>query len=150
MDCLIQTSYVDKNSTVEDALNLCILNNVPGLPFVNDENEIICRFSIRHFFKITSITPDMIHGAHLLGDAISHMDIPACCSTALMQTLVSKFLINETIQLTPDSQIVKAMALMERYNTSYLFVIDSNNKYLGTITRLSICKHMLQSASSGS
>jgi CBS domain-containing protein len=45
--------------------------------------------------------------------------------------------------VSPNSSLVKALALMELHNTSYIFLMD-NNDYRGIVTRMVVAKRMLQ------
>jgi predicted transcriptional regulator len=44
--------------------------------------------------------------------------------------------------VSPRSSVVKALAIMEMYNTSYVFLID-NGAYSGLVTRMVIAHRML-------
>ena len=45
--------------------------------------------------------------------------------------------------VTSSAPVVKALAMMEQYNSSYAFVID-DDQYRGIVTRMGIARLMLQ------
>ncbi len=143
MDCMITTATLDKSATVRDALAQCVQHGIDGLPFVDDNKRVTGRFSVRNMFYISSIPADLIKHAHLIGNAIEHLDFPDCHNEEFIAKPVSEMLLKQIMHLSPNSQIVKALALMEQYNTSYLFVVDDNEHYLGLVTRLSIAKRII-------
>ena len=44
--------------------------------------------------------------------------------------------------VSPSSAVVKALAIMEAYNTHYVFLIEEGT-YVGVVTRMLIAKRML-------
>ncbi len=144
LDCTTSTGFITEDMTVKQAFAECVKYNTPGLPYVDKDQKIIGRFSIRNTFYATSIPADLIKHAHLLGNDIEHLDIPEQNVSEYLNKPANEFLINQILHLNPDSQIVKALALMEQFNTSYLFVVDDNDQYLGVVTHLSITNLLLK------
>ena len=95
-------------------------------------------------FFIASVPADLIKHAHLIGKAIDHLDFKECLKAEFLNKPVTEVMIDQVLHLSPDSQVIKALALMEQYNTAYLFVVDDQGNYLGTVTRLGIARHILQ------
>ncbi len=124
---------------VREAVTECVERDVPGLPFIDSEGNLSGRFSVRHLFLLCCIPQDILQGAHLLGDDIEDLDFPHIKSDELMEKTVDEFILSDVIRLSPNFQAIKALAIMEQYNTEYLFVTE-DDAYQGVVTRLSIAK----------
>ncbi|MEW8498715.1 MAG: CBS domain-containing protein, partial [Candidatus Thiodiazotropha taylori] len=83
------------------------------------------------------IPDDIIQGAHLLGDDIDHLDFPHIKAEDLMARSVDDFIYPDTVRLSANFQAIKALAIMEQYNTEYLFVTEGED-YQGVVTRMSV------------
>ena len=142
----IPTRVARPGMTVGDVLQECVNKDVPGIPFVDAEGNLSGRFSVRHLFLLCCIPADILHGAHLLGDDIEDLDFPHIGFDELMQQPVDDYIFSDAIRLSPNFQAVKALAIMEQFNTQYLFVTEGED-YQGVATRMSIAKaivnHML-------
>lgn len=136
-EILIPTGVARAGMTFGDALKECVKRDVPGIPFVDEQGHIIGRFSVRHAFRLTCVPKDVIRGAHLLGDNLSHMTMPELNAEEVMARPIEEFILEDAIRLAPGSPAIKALAIMEQYNTSYLFVTEGES-YLGVITRMDI------------
>lgn len=144
LDCMITTAVADDSMTVGEALRECVNCRVPGIPFVDKDGKIIGRFSIRNMFYITSIPADLIKNAHLLGNNIEHLDVPEANYKSFMEKPARDFIVEWIIHLSPDSPVVKALALMEQFDTPYLFVVDENDCYLGVVTSIAIAARLVE------
>jgi predicted transcriptional regulator len=60
-----------------------------------------------------------------------------------MASPVETFLLENIPSVSPRSTIVKALALMEVHNSSYIFLIE-NGVYEGVVTRQVIARRMLE------
>ncbi|MCU7917838.1 MAG: CBS domain-containing protein [Candidatus Thiodiazotropha sp. (ex Dulcina madagascariensis)] len=135
----IPTKVARPGMTIGEVMRECVEKDVPGIPFVDAEGNLSGRFSVRHLFLLCCIPEDIIHGAHLLGDDIEHLDFPHMKADELMAQPVDNYIFPDAIRLSANFQAVKALAIMEQYNTGYLFVTEGD-EYQGVITRMSIAK----------
>jgi hypothetical protein len=117
----------------------CVEKRVPGIPYVGEDGQINGRFSVRHMFRVCCIPDDIIQGAHLLGDDIEYIDFPQIKADELMGWPVDKFIFPDAIRMSPNFQAIKALAIMEQFNTQYLFVTEGE-EYQGVVTRMSIAE----------
>jgi hypothetical protein len=138
----IPTKVARPGMTVGEVMRECVEKDVPGIPYVDAEGQISGRFSVRHMFLLCCIPKDILHGAHLLGDDIEDLDFPHIKAGELMARNVDDFIFPDAIRLSPNFQAIKALAIMEQYNTEYLFVTEGDD-YQGVVTRLSIAKAIL-------
>lgn len=144
LECMTSTTVARPGMTVGEALATCVACNCPGLPYLNEKDELVGRFSVRHVFYQHCIPADLIKHAHLLGNDIENIEMEDQFTSDFLRMPVTDFILCQVLHLNPNSQLVKALALMEQFNTSYLFVVDDNERYLGVVTQLSIARLLLQ------
>lgn len=130
--------------TVADVLSECVARDVPGLPFCGGHGHIEGRISVRHIFRETCVPHDVVYGAHLLGDDIAHLNMEEIGIREVLARPVEPYVLEDVATLTMHSPLVKAMAIMEKFNSSYLFVLDDEERYNGVVTRLGIARQMLR------
>lgn len=135
----IPTKVARPGMTVGEVMRECVDKDVPGIPFMDAEGTLSGRFSVRHMFLLCCIPSDIIQGAHLLGDDIGDIDFPHIKADELMAKKVDEYIFPDAIRLSPNFQAIKALAIMEQYNTEYLFVTEGE-EYQGVVTRRSIAK----------
>ncbi len=140
---IIPTGIARAGMTVGDVFEECVARDVRGLPFCDDQGNVIGRVSIRHTMKKTCIPDFMVKGAHLLGDRIGAVKMPGEFARKLLQLTVEQFMIKDLTIVSPAAMPLKAVALMEQHNTDYAFVIDDDGNYLGIVTRLGVASLML-------
>ncbi|MGD9171131.1 MAG: CBS domain-containing protein [Candidatus Thiodiazotropha sp.] len=138
----IPTKIARPGMRIGEAMLECVVKDVPGIPFLDAEGKLSGRFSLRHFFLLCCVPDDVIQGAHLLGDDIEHLDFPNIRAEELMDDLVDKFIFPDAIQLSANFPAIKALAIMEQYNTEYLFVAEEG-VYQGVVTRMSIARALV-------
>jgi len=138
----IATGVMRKGMTLRDFFEECVRCNVPGLPYVDDQDRIVGRISIRDVYKHMAIPDSVIKVAHLLGDRTDQLDLPEMKVSETLRMPADTYLLDNIPGVSPRSSIVKALAIMEMYNTSYIFLIE-NGKYNGLVTRMVIAHRML-------
>jgi signal-transduction protein with cAMP-binding, CBS, and nucleotidyltransferase domain len=89
-----------------------------------------------------AIPDHLIKVAHLLGDRTDQLDLPEMKVSETLALPVETFLLENIPGVSPQSSIVKALAIMEMFNTSYIFLIE-NGEYKGLVTRMVIAHRML-------
>jgi len=140
---LIETPVTRPGMLIGEALRICVERGVPGLPFVDQSGKVTGRFSVRHAFLLSSISSDMIKGAHLIGhDALCLSHGPDHYGELFALT-IEQTILEDAACLPSNALVEKGMALMEKFNSSYLFVID-DERYRGVVTRLSLTRALLE------
>lgn len=142
LEMLIPTRVARSGMTIEEVIQECIEHDVPGIPYVDDSGTIVGRVSLRHIFKMTSLPRDLVKGAHLLGDDIEHLKIKEVHVRELFAMTVDDFILRSYPHTSSTSPVVKALSIMEQYNSSYIFVMDKD-RYLGIFTRLGAARLMM-------
>ena len=143
MHALVETEVARPGMSVGEALRICVRFGLPGIPFLDENGRIGGRFSVRHVFLVHSIPSDMIKGAHLIGHDARHLEHPDRHYIELFQRTIDDLILPEIASLASDAQVTKAMALMEKLNSSYLFIVDQG-RYRGVVTRLGLTRALLE------
>lgn len=143
VSAIIKTPVARHGMTVGEGLRICVDYDVPGIPYVDDEGRIVGRFSVRNVFLISSIPDDLIKGAHLIGHEALHLDLSKDHYEKVFRQPIDPQILEDCACLSPNAQITKAMALMEKFNSSYLFAIDEG-EYIGVVTRLGLTRLLLE------
>ncbi|MCP5415928.1 MAG: CBS domain-containing protein [Chromatiaceae bacterium] len=139
---LIPTKVAEAGMLMREMFEECTSKNVPGLPFRDAKGKIIGRVSLRHTFKLGCLPDYMVEMAFVLGDNLNCMDDAEAKAHAVMCSTVDRYMRREYHAIDSDSPVMRALAIMEKLDTSYLFVID-NGVYKGTVTTQGIARRML-------
>jgi len=139
----IPTQKMKKGMILKDFFEEVAAKRVPGLPYTNEEGEIIGRISLRDVYKKMAVPDNLLRFADALGDNTDNLDMSEIKVMEMMDVPVETYLLENIQTVSPKSSIVKALSLMERHNTSYLFLMEED-KYLGVISRMVIALRMLQ------
>jgi len=140
---IVETPVARPGMRVGEALRICVDKGVPGIPYVDASGRIRGRFSVRHIFLNSSIPGDLIKGAHLIGHAAAHLDLSRDHCGEVFSRRIDEQILGNIASLSSEATITKAMALMEKFNSSYLFVID-DGQYRGVVTRLRLTGVLLE------
>ena len=142
-EVLIPTIMAHPDMMVGEVFQECLTKKVHGIPFHNGDGIITGRISIRHIFRLTCVTKDMINGAHMLGDHIDHLELQGMEKCTILGQPVERYLLKNIPALSSTGSIRKAVAIMEQFNSSYAFVIDDGD-YKGTVTRFGVARLLLK------
>ncbi|MDT8318704.1 MAG: CBS domain-containing protein [bacterium] len=143
LDIAVSTGVAKTGMTIGQVFKECVMHNVPGIPYCDKNNRVVGRISIRHTLKISSTPGYLVGAAHLLGDDIWHLSTSKIDARSLLDMPVEKFVLENIATVTSVSPIVKALAIMEKYNTGYVFLVDAGI-YKGIVTRMGVAKLMLK------
>ena len=137
------TGYMRKAMTLHDFFEEAVRCNVPGLPYVDDREQIVGRISIRDVYKHIAVPDSFLRLADAMGDQTDSLDLPEMEVMKALALPVETCLLENIPSVSPRSAIVKALALMEVHNTSYIFLIE-DGQYRGVVTRMLVAKRMLE------
>jgi CBS domain-containing protein len=143
IDLVIPTAVATPGMRVADIFRECIARQVPGIPFRNASGRISGKASIRHVLKLNCIPDFMVTHAALLGDEIDELTIPPEKARFVINLPIDNFVIPDPAVIGSHSPVAKALAVMERNNTTYLFVIDGDD-YRGTVSIMGIAAAALE------
>ena len=139
----IPTGVVRPGARIRDFLTECIRCKVPGLPYVDATGRIIGRISLRHCFKTSCIPLYLIEAAAVLGDNIEEVNIPDVQVEQFLDEPVERHLLKPMARTSSRSPVIKGLAIMERFNTGYIFLID-DGVYKGVVTHLEIAQRLIE------
>ena len=139
------TGFMRHGMTLRDFFQETVRCNVPGLPYVDEHDHIIGRISIRDVYKCIAVPDNILRIADAMGDGdqMGNLDMPEMKALEIMATPVENYLLEKIPTVSPSSTVVKALALMEVHNSSYIFLIE-DGQYKGVVTRMIIAKRMLE------
>lgn len=140
----VMTGFMRKGMTLRDFFEEAVRCNVPGLPFVDEEDRIVGRISVRHNFKMIAVPNSILRLADAMGDQTDKLDLSEKRVFEDLALPVETYLLEKMPTVSPRSALVKALAIMEAYNSSYVFLIE-NDEYRGVVTRMTIARRMLES-----
>ena len=116
--------------------------NVPGMPFVDENDHIIGRISVRDVFKRIAVPSSYLRLADAMGDQTNRLDMSERRILESLAQPVENYLLENVPCVSPASSLIKALAIMEAYNTHYIFLIE-DEKYMGVVTRMVIAQRLL-------
>lgn len=139
------TGFMRHGMTLRDFFQETVRCNVPGLPYVDEHDHIIGRISIRDVYKCIAVPDNILRIADAMGDGdqMGNLDMPEMKALEVMATPVENYLLEKIPTVSPSSTVVKALALMEVHNSSYIFLIE-DGQYKGVVTRMIIAERMLE------
>jgi CBS domain-containing protein len=83
--------------------------------------------------KLSCLPDYIIESARILGEEMSCMEDLESNSKQFLCTPVDPYMQEPALSLTSDAPAIKALAMMEQNDTSYLFVVD-DGQYQGAVT----------------
>ncbi len=138
----VMTEVMRKGTTLREFFREVARTNVPGLPYVDKHDRIVGRISVRHVFKLIAVPNSILRLADAMGDQTDKLDLSERRVLKALASPVEDFMLESIPSVSPTSAIVKALAIMEAYNTHYIFLIE-DGKYMGVVTRMVIANRML-------
>ncbi|MBT8089024.1 MAG: hypothetical protein KJO01_02325 [Gammaproteobacteria bacterium] len=139
----VPTAAAFPGMTVRELFTECVKANSAVLPFRAASGKFTGRASIRHILGEVCIPAAMVEHARLLGDTITALQFPPIREKELLDMTIDEFIIKDIPTITPASPMVKALAVMQSFSTSYLFVIDNEDNYHGTLSTVSLARRLL-------
>jgi predicted transcriptional regulator len=144
MRFVVPTAVAVPGMTVRELFRECVRADVPGIPFRDADGRITGKASIRHVLKESCIPQFMVHHARLLGDQLESLKMPEIKARLMLDLPVDEFILPDLPTITPASPIAKALAIMENHDTTYLFVVDVEGNYHGTISIMKVADRILE------
>jgi len=139
-DILVPTCTAHSGMTVAEIFTECLSCHVPGLPFLDEQGQLTGKISIRNILKHTCLPDYLVSHADLIGDLEGYISILKANNILAMP--IESFLLEDHPSTDSQSSPLKAIALMERYDTTYLFIVD-DGAYKGVVNVLGIARGML-------
>jgi CBS domain-containing protein len=138
----IPTEVAKAGMTVRQVFEECTRVNSPGLPFCDEQGLVSGRVTLRHILKRHCLPEHLVEMAKVLGEQTSGVRDMEMLAEQLLDNRIDSCTQRPHASLTSASSVIKALALMEKLDTSYLFVIDEG-QYMGLVTLQSLSKTIL-------
>ena len=138
----VMTEVMRKGMSVRDFFTEAVRCNVPGLPFADEHGHIIGRVSVRDVFKRIAVPSSYLRLADAMGDVTNRLDMSERRILESVARPVEEFMLKSIPSVSPASSLVKALAIMEAYETHYIFLIE-DEAYMGIVTRMVIARRLL-------
>jgi len=136
------TEVMREGMSLRDFFQEAVRCNVPGLPFVDEHDHIVGRISVRDVFKRIAVPSSYLRLVDAIGDQTNKLDMSGQRILRRLARPVETYLLENIPCVSPASSLIKALAIMEAYNTHYIFLID-DGKYMGVVTRMVIANRLL-------
>ena len=138
----VMTGVMHKGLTLRDFFEEAVRCNVPGLPFVDENGHISGRVSIRDVFKRIAVPSSYLRLVDAIGDMTNRLDMSERRILEAMARPVEDYVLERLPSVSPASSLIKALAIMEAYDTHYIFLIE-DDRYMGIVTRVVIADRLL-------
>ena len=140
---IIPTTVATEGMLVKDVFKDCVRAQVPAIPYRGSSGELDGRISIRDTLKRSCLPEYMVELAYVLSDKLTCIEDAEAKAREVLCQAVDPYVIPKFYSIKPDSTILRAVAIMEKNNCSYLFVADEE-EYLGVVTRMAVVRRMLE------
>ena len=140
---LTPTLFAREGMKVRDVFTICVEAGVPALPYLNSKGERRGFVSISGIMHHGCLPNYMVELAMVLGDQLSCVKDAKTKVRELMNHPIEPYIDKPLHSITSETPIVKAMAILEKYHSSFLFVFDGD-EYRGVVTSQGIAQRMLE------
>jgi predicted transcriptional regulator len=140
---LIPTAFAREGMKVREVFSICVESGVPALPYLNNKGERHGFVSISGIMHHGCLPNYMVELAMVLGDQLSCVKNARTRVRELMNHPIEPYVDKPLHSITSETPIIKAMAILEKYHSSFLFVFDGD-EYRGVITSQGIAQRMLE------
>ena len=130
---LIPTIVAVSGMTVRELFAECSRANIPALPFCTRTGRIRGRVTLKNILKMSCLPEYVVETARILGDQLTCMNDLEAKAGQLLDHPVDAYVQGPGLTINSDASAIKALAIMEQNDTSYLFVVD-DGVYRGIVT----------------
>ncbi|MEN8214202.1 MAG: CBS domain-containing protein [Pseudomonadota bacterium] len=140
---LIPTTFAREGMKVRDVFTICLEAGVPALPYINSKGKRRGYISLAGIMHHGCLPNYMVELANVLGNHLSCFDDARTKIRDLMEHPIEHYIEKPLRSITSETPVVKAVAILEKYDSNYLFVYDGDN-YRGVVTAEGIAQRMLE------
>lgn len=132
-EVLVPTSVAKAGMTVKEVFTECSRTNAPGIPFSDEKGRITGRITLKNILKHACLPDYLVEMVRVLGEQSAHLEDMKERLKQVLNSPADPYIQEPHLSITSGSSVVKALALMEQGDTSYIFVVDEE-RYLGVVT----------------
>ncbi|MES9834473.1 MAG: CBS domain-containing protein [Candidatus Thiodiazotropha sp. DIVDIV] len=144
-DVLIRTKVVKNGMLVRDVFAECGRAHVQSLPFIDGHGKISGRVTLKNIMEFSCLPEHMVDMAPLLGSFLSCVNNAEEKVKEVLCSSVDKYVRDAGQFINSGAPAIKALAFMEKNDTSYIFVVDEG-QYMGIVTIQGIAARMSEMA----
>jgi CBS-domain-containing membrane protein len=142
---LIPTDTIRPGMLVRDLFLECGRAQVQSLPFMDAEGRLAGRITLKNVLRVSCLPEYMVEMAPLLGPQMSCVENAEAKAREILCTPVEPYVQRMPKTIASSAPLIKALAFMEKNDTSYIFVVD-DGEYKGIITIQGIAAAMSEFA----
>ena len=135
----VPTEVAKAGMTVRQVFEECLRAHTPGLPFCDDQGLVTGRVTLKYILKRQYLPEHLVELVMVLGEQKNNVQEMETLGKQLFDSKIDSYRQRPHASITSGSSIIKALALMEKLDTGYLFVIDQG-EYRGVITLQGLSK----------
>ncbi len=146
-DVMTRAIITIKPSTgIREIYNIFCEKQIGGMPVVDGENKLLGMVTKTELLNV--LIPDYFDmiGDFLFIDDFGVLEEKLESTPTLSLFIAEDLMVRNVIGISENASLMKAPVLMNRYNVKRLPVVDSNNKLVGIITRMDVCKALFDGA----
>jgi len=130
---MITTGVAKAGMTVREFFAECSRANTPGLPFCDASGLVTGRVTLKNILKKSCLPDYLVEMARVLGEQISGVQDMELKAKEVLDLPVDAYVQEKHLSTTSGSSAIKALAMMEQSDTSYIYVVDAEH-YQGVVT----------------
>ena len=130
---LIPTAFAREGMKVREVITICVEAGVPALPYLNSNGEKRGFVSLSGIMHHGCLPNYMVELATVLGNHLSCVKDARTKIRELMEHPIEPYVDKPLHSITSETPIIKAMAILEKFHSSFLFVYDGK-EYRGVVT----------------
>jgi CBS domain-containing protein len=138
---LIPTIIIHPGMIIQDVFTECGKLHIQALPFCNEKGVLTGKLTLKNIMKFSCLPEHMVELAHLLGNQMSCVENAEDKAREIICNPVDPYVREVGTTISSQEPLIKAVAMMERNDTSYIFVVDSG-EYKGIVTIQGIAQAM--------
>jgi CBS-domain-containing membrane protein len=142
---MIETATAHSGMLVHEFFQACGHAQVQALPYLNEAGRVIGRVTLKNVLRLSCLPQHVVDLAPMLNPRMSCVDSAEDKAREILCCPIEPFVQGMHETIPSDAPLIKALALMEKHDTSYIFVVD-NQLYRGTVTIQGIAASMSQLA----
>ena len=140
---MIPTAVVRSGMRVRDLFLECGRAQVQSLPYTDKRGRLKGRITLKNVLRVSCLPEYMVTLAPLLGPQLSCVEHAEEKARQILGNPVEPYVQAMPKTIVSSEPLIKALAFMERNDTSYIFVVD-DGEYKGIITIQGIAAKMTE------
>jgi len=142
---MIATGTAHPGMIVRDLFAICGRHHVQALPFVSASGEITGRVTLKNVLRVSCLPEFVVEMAPMLSSQLSCVESAEEKAREVVCNPIEPYVQSPHQSISSDAPLIKALALMEKSDTSYIFVVD-DGAFRGVITIQGIAAKMSELA----